>query len=128
MKAECGSHTYVYVPFRSVTFQLQVPIPPVVVDRSTPGPLRWKSWSPALSFTTIVYLPAFRLETFFPWNVSEMFTGSETEPWSFGAAAAPFPATVAATATTTPSMPMRFMRTTVATRGRRRAREDRHRC
>ncbi len=43
MKYACGSQTYLYVPFRRMTCQICVPMPPTVVVLFTPGPVRWKS-------------------------------------------------------------------------------------
>jgi hypothetical protein len=75
------------VPFFRTTFQVKVPLPPVEVFLSTPGPLRWKLWSDAVSLTTIVYVPAFSFVTFFPPCVSEILNGSESDPMSLGVAA-----------------------------------------
>src|SRR5262245_34406336 len=62
----CGSHTNLYVPFLSVTVHVNVPCEPTPVFLFTPGPLRWKLWMFERSLTTILYLPAFRLVTFWP--------------------------------------------------------------
>jgi hypothetical protein len=40
-----------------VTIQSIVVVPPTLVAWSTPGPVRWKLWSGALSLTVIVYVP-----------------------------------------------------------------------
>ena len=54
MKLECGSQTYLYVPFFSFTFHVVVALAAHRRDLFTPGPFRWKLWSAALSCTTIV--------------------------------------------------------------------------
>src|SRR3954463_857529 len=52
MIVACGSQTYVYLPFFSVTFQVEVPVPPTDVVLLTPGPLRRKLWILDLYETT----------------------------------------------------------------------------
>src|SRR3954452_24787272 len=54
MKDACGSQTYLYVPFASVTFHVVTPVPETLVVLSTPGPVRWKLWMLDRSLTLIV--------------------------------------------------------------------------
>jgi hypothetical protein len=49
--AECGSHWKWYVPAEKVTVQMNVPVCSTSVALSTPGPVRWKLWTSALSWT-----------------------------------------------------------------------------
>src|SRR5919201_2029819 len=66
----CGSQSKVYLPFFSVTTQVNVPFPETDVVLFRPGPLRRKLWIVAGSLTTIVYLPGFSDFTDFPFSVS----------------------------------------------------------
>src|SRR6476660_2250218 len=58
MMEACGSQTYLYVPFLSVTVHVKVPLAPTPVFLLSPGPVRWKLWMFERSFTTILYFPA----------------------------------------------------------------------
>ena len=62
----CGSHWNVYVPSWSVTVHVVVPVPLTSVASSTPGPVRWKLWMSAWSFTSIVYVPGVSVVTSLP--------------------------------------------------------------
>src|SRR5207253_3000022 len=64
MIGACGSQTYLYSPFLSVTFHFIVPVNETPVLLFTPGPFRWKLCIGDLSCTTIRYLPCFSFFTF----------------------------------------------------------------
>src|SRR5204863_486509 len=53
----CGSQMYLYVPFFSVTVQLNVHFAPTLVFLFRPGPGRWEWRMLAWSWTTTRYLP-----------------------------------------------------------------------
>src|SRR5436309_7015610 len=58
MKSGWSSHTNRYwLPGWKVTVQVGVPVPPIVVETSTPGPPRWKLCVKASSTAWIVYVP-----------------------------------------------------------------------
>ena len=54
MNSLCGSHWNVYVPGASVTAHETAPLHETSVERSTPGPLRWKLCDAVSSVTWIV--------------------------------------------------------------------------
>src|SRR5690242_19039965 len=82
-----GSQTNLYVPFFSVTVQVNVPFAPTPVFLFRPGPERWKLWMFDKSFMTILTFPAFRLATFWPPFLSVIVQPGPTTPLSVVVAA-----------------------------------------
>src|SRR4051794_26978025 len=103
MMGMCGSHTYLYVPFLSVTVHVNVPFGPTPVFLFTPGPVRWKLWMLDKSLTTILYLPALRLVTFVLPFLSVIVKPGPSTPLSVGVAAEAEPTIVSAAASSVTS-------------------------
>src|SRR3954468_21447950 len=82
-----GSHTYLYVPFLSVTVHVNVPFAPTPVFLFTPGPVRWKLWMFDRSLTTILYFPALSEATFLPLFFRLIVKPGPSMPFSVGVAA-----------------------------------------
>src|ERR671934_2000662 len=87
MSDACGSHTYLYVPFFSVTVHVNVPFAPTPVFLLMPGPVRWKLWMFDRSLITILYLPALTLLTFVVPFLSVIVKPGPSVPVSVGTAA-----------------------------------------
>ncbi len=84
MNDACGSHTYLYFPFFSVSVHVVEPLNVTDVFLFTPGPVRWKLWIFDLSAILKTYFPALSLLTFLPPWVSEIVNPGPTVPVSVG--------------------------------------------
>jgi hypothetical protein len=101
MTAECGSHWKWYEPGWRSTVHVVEPTKSTVVERSTPGPVRWKSWLADWSVTSIVYVPGVSSVTGDPPLVSEMVNPGPTLADS--GSPAPRPGPESSAAATSPS-------------------------
>src|SRR5918911_3548954 len=98
MELACGSQTYVYLPFLSLSVTVFVPLAATVVITLLTGPLRWKLWMFDLSVTTNLYVPALSVVTFAPPFFNVIVKPGPTVPVSVVAVGAATAVTASATA------------------------------